>query len=275
LSLIKEFNLKYKKGFKMKKIIFVSLMLSLFFSAALTQSQTYKLRDFIAKKDVKNYDEKVKENAIYPEEMKYIVHSFTLSEGENIIDKGTIYRQFYKNGTYESFYAISEKNTFKMCYWSDPTALITANVNKLEYCVEDNINNILFPMVIRGYAKILKSGSVEKKFKNIKFKLNKLQTKKENGISMTTFKVESNPQVIEGTIETYKGLIVLRGNLKINNDLAKRSGLKLLFSHDDLPKSSIINLTFDYSYFEKTIPKVFVEMSLDEILAKYKSIDCD
>lgn len=259
----------------MKKLIFTSILSITFLSTILLFSQSFKLKDYFQKKNVKNYDEKVAENSIYPEEMKFIVHSFTLSEKDNVLDKGTIYRQFYKNGTYESFYAVSEKNTYKMCYWSDPTALITANVNKLEYCVEDNINNILFPMVIRGYAKILKSGSVEKKFKNIKFKINKLQTKKENGFNMTTFKVESNPQVIEGTIEAYKGLIVLRGNLQINNDLAKRSGLKLLFSHDDLPKATIINLTFDYNYFNNTKPKVFQEMGIEEIVKKYTSIDCD
>lgn len=259
----------------MKKVLFVLITISVFTANLSVFSQSFKLRDYFDKKNVKDYEEKVTENAIYPEEMKYIVHNFTISEGENTIDKGVIYRQFYKNGLYESFYALSDKNTYKICYWSDPSALITANVNKLEYCVEQNINNILFPMVIRGYAKILKSGNVEKKFKNIKFKLIKLQTKKENGLNMTTFKVESTPNVIEGTIEAYKGLVVLRGNLKINNDLAKRSGLKLLFSHDDLPKSSILNLTFDYNYFEVNKPKQFLDMGIDDIVKNYTKIDCD
>ncbi|OGU61032.1 MAG: hypothetical protein A2X64_10335 [Ignavibacteria bacterium GWF2_33_9] len=258
----------------MKKLFFIILIFSLLLPN-LSSAQTIKLKTYFSKQKVAGYNQKETENRIYPEEMKYIIHNFTLSEEDNVIDKGIIYRQFFKNGIYESFYAISDKNTFKMCYWSDPTALVTANVNKMEYCVEGDINNILFPMVIRGYAKILKTGAVEKKFKNITFKLTKLQTKKEGKYPITTFKVESNPKVMEGTIETYKGLIVLRGNLKINNDLAKRSGLKLLFSHDDLPKATIINLSFDYTYFDTPKPKKFLEMGIDDIVKKYKSIVCD
>ena len=259
----------------MKKRVFQILMLTAFFSVCVLFSQDFHLKDFFDKSKVKDYEKKVLENEIYPEQNKFIVHNFTISEKDFVIDKGVIYRQFFKKGTYESFFAVSERQTYKICYWSDPTALITANVNKLEYCIEEDINNILFPMVIRGYSKILKSGKVEKKFKNMTFTVKKLSTKKEKDIRMTTFQVTSTPKVIEGTIEAYNGLIVLRGNLKINNDLAKRSGLKLLFSHDDLPKSSIINLTFDYNYFENKKPDKFTEIDIEEVIKKYTNIECD
>ncbi len=261
----------------MKKTTIIYSIIFVFLGTILLYSQNIKLKNYFDQNKVKDYKERVQENTIYPEDMKFIVHSFELSEGKSktSLDKGTIYRQFYKNGRYETFYAVSDKKMYRVSYWSDPTALITANINKSEYCVEKNINNILFPMVLRGYAKILKKGSYEKKFKNITFIIKKLSEKKENGNLFVTFQVSSSPSVIDGTIEAYKGSIVLRGNLTIDNDLAKRSGLKLIFSHDDLPKTSIINLKFDYNYMENKKPSVFMEQGLDEIIKKFEKIECD
>jgi len=75
-----------------------------------------KLKNYFDTNSVKNYKEKVQDNKIYPEEMMYLVHNFVISEGKSNIsvDKGTIYRQFYKNGIYETFYAVSDKNMFRV-----------------------------------------------------------------------------------------------------------------------------------------------------------------
>ena len=258
----------------MKKTVVFSLIIMFALSANLF-SQSIKLRDYVNTKDVKDYKQNLKESEIYNDESKYIVHTFELLSNNQLIDKGKIYRQFYKKGNYESLYSVSDKKLFQVSYWSDPTALITANINKSEYCVEKNINNILFPMVIRGYAKILKSGNVEKKFKDIKFILTKDKNYKSNEKNMTKFNVTSEPKVIEGNIETMNGMIVVKGDLTIDNDLAKRSGLKLIFSHSDLPNMVKIQLKFDCLYFDAKKPANFMEMGIDEIISKYQKIECD
>ncbi|MBM2814787.1 MAG: hypothetical protein HW421_1549 [Ignavibacteria bacterium] len=259
----------------MKKNYFIGTLIICFLSFGIIFSQSLKLKDYLNPKDVSDYKVKVKENAIYKDEMKFIVHNFEVSANEQFIDKGKIYRQFFKNGIYESFYSQSNKGIFKVSYWSDPTALITANIIKKEYCVETNINNTLFPMVLRGYAKILKSGVVEKKYQNIKFALKKLKTYKEKGMDIVSFGVTSEPKVLEGTIETLGGVLVLKGNIIIDNDLAKRSGFKLIFSHSDLPNTVKINLKFDYEYIDKKKPEGFMELGIDEIIKNYTKVDCD
>ncbi|MDQ1265873.1 MAG: hypothetical protein QG635_1025 [Bacteroidota bacterium] len=259
----------------MKRNYFIVMLLISFLCGGILYSQPMKLRDYINPGKVSDYKEKAKENAIYLDEMKFIVHNFDISANNQFIDKGKIYRQFYKNGIYESLYSQSNKGIFKVSYWSDPTALITANIIKKEYCVEKNINNTLFPMVIRGYAKILKSGVVEKKFQNIKFILKKGKTYKDKNLNIVVFQVTSEPKVIEGTIETLNGNLVLRGNLTIDNDLSKRSGFKLIFSHSDLPNMSKINLKFDYEYIDTKKPAGFLELGIEEILKKYEKVDCD
>lgn len=259
----------------MKKNYLAAVLFFNFICLGILFSQSIKLKDYFKPQDVSNYKEKVKENAIYPDETKYIIHNFEVTSNNQFIDKGKIYRQFFKNGIYESFYLQSNKGIFKVSYWSDPTALVTANLSKKEYCVDTNINNRLFPMILRGYAKMLKAGVLEKKFKNIKFILKKLKSYNDKGLEIVVFHVNTEPQVIEGTIETLKGVLVLKGSVVIDNDLAKRSGFKLIFSHADLPNMTKLNLKFDYEYIDKTKPEKFLEMGIEEIVKKYDNIDCD
>lgn len=259
----------------MKKLVVFSLVaLSMIFAVNIF-SQKMKLKDFFSSDKVKDYSAKVKENTIYKDSTKFIVHNFEISSNGQVIEKGNIYRQFYKNGLYEAFYILGDKKLVNVAYWNDPTALVTANANKLEYCVESNINAVLFPMVIRGYSKMIKSGAVKKQFKNTEFEIEKIKTYKENNIEFTTYKVSTKPNVVSGTITCADKILVVKGEVTVDNDNAKRSGLKGLFAFTDAPKAVKYTLKFDYSYFNIARPQKFSEIGLDEIMSKYKKIECD
>ena len=259
----------------MKRLSVLVLVLTFIITTIQVISQMPKLKDYIDPKNVKDYKSKVKESAIYTDEMKYIIHNFEIYNGSQLLEKGKIYREFFKNGSYESFYILGEKGLFKIAYWSDPTALITCNLRKSEYCIENDINARLFPFIIRGYAKLLKSGAVEKPFKKVNIKLSKKNTYKENKNEMTVYEVVSTPNVISGTITCMNKSLIVKGDLLIDNDNAKRSGLKGLFAQTELPSAMKLTLKFDLNYFETKKPSQFQEINLEDILKKYTKIDCD
>ena len=238
-------------------------------------SQNAKLKDYLDPKNIKDYQEKVKESELYKIDSRYIVHNFEVLINDQQVEKGKIYRKFFKKGAYESFHIAGDKNLVKVGYWNDPTALITANYLKKDYCVEKNINPVLFPMIIRGYAKIWKSGTLEKKFKNITFQLKKGKDFSDKHGKLSQFKVITNPKVMEGTISFNEDGLVAQGELTLYPDNIQRSGLKELFSFDALSKKASVVLKFQTEYIETNKPAKFIDVDLENIIKNLEKIECD
>ena len=257
----------------MKKSIILSSLIVIFTLIAISQQK--KLEDYFNPKDVKNYDKKVEENTIYKAESKYIVHNFEIFVNNQSAEKGVIFRQFVKKGAYESFYLAGNKNLVNVGYWNDPTALVTANYRKSSFCVEDNINACLFPMIIRGYSKVWKEGTLEKSFKNIKFKLEKSGTVTSNKRKLKKFRVITVPNIMEGTISFTGDGLVAEGDLDLHQQNISRSGLREIFSFEGLDKKAALKLKFDLKSIDNSKPKNFKDLELDIIVKNFKKIDCE
>jgi hypothetical protein len=262
-----------KDLFNRTSILFSIGLLCLIFVGV--NSQTVKLKTYLDTSKIKDYNSQVVENQIYADEMNYLVHKFEIYSNNQLIETGNIYRAFFRKGAFESFYIAGDNGIVNIGYWSDPTALITSNVNKKEYCIEKDVNARLFPFVLRGYAKMLKSGSLEKPFKKTKYKLTKLSSQEVDGNEYTTYNITSKPNVISGTITCLNKIMIVKADIVIDNDNATRCGLKGLLAFAELPPATKMNLKFDINSMSKTKEKNFRELDIEQIIKNYEKTDCD
>ena len=137
--------------------LFTKLALTLFVFPLVMHSQESEdqIGNSLDTKKSKKVDHsaQVKAKMLYSEKAKYVVYNYSMKDGSNTLSDGKIYRKFSDNGIHERFYINGKDETIRFAYFSDPSALVTSNINKSEYCTYRDEFSVLYPFMMRGMVK--------------------------------------------------------------------------------------------------------------------------
>jgi len=260
---------------KKKTLLIGLLMCLLVISAGFAQRKPDKLKKVIGEDPKENFLKDINHDMLYTIKSKYIVHSYELMEEGKTKEKGKVFRKILQHGLYETFYIMGDREMLRIAYWSDPTAMITTDINKSEYCVYSDKFSVLYPFIMRGIASVLKEGKEKKMFKGIEVRFEKQSSFQEKGLNLTRYYITTQPKVFSGTVVCLNSDLILKGNLTIYNENAERKGLKGLFIPTGVSESGIYNFTFLLDYFDKREPDPFYEIDLDHIIKHFEKIECE
>lgn len=261
----------------MKLLAKLLIILVAFTSSLISQNKEDQLGTSLDPKKGKKIDHssQVKSKMLYADKSKHIVYNYTMKEGNNNLSDGKIYRKFTDNGIYETFYITGNKESIRFAYFSDPTALITSNINKSEYCTFRDEFSVLYPFMMRGMVKSMKSKSLEQTFKKIKITLEKKGTEKSGNLTLTKYEVKTTPSIFSGEIYCHKNEMILKGSLTINNKNVYASGLKGFAFMPNVANATNVNFNFNYEYYDNNEPKPFYQIQIDEMIKHFEKVDCN
>ncbi len=210
---------------------------------------------------------------LYNTKSKHLIHNFKITEKNNILEKGKIYRYFNDYGMFESMYIHGSEA--RIVYSTEPSGMVNADIsNKEIHVYPKKSEKVLYLFIMRTMAKALESGNQQVTVKDITLKLEKQKDKKEGDRIYSFYKVTTNPKIISGDIVCVDDIIIIQLNLQIfirNARSYEFEDMFLLPEHFQYDRINMSYTTDEYDYpgseifyYKKDIDKILKDKNYEK-----------
>ncbi len=241
-----------------KPMLIIPLGMALVFSVVFSQSRNSSWDDYV----------------LYNTKSKHLIHNFKITEKNNVLEKGKIYRYFNNYGLFESMYIHGSEA--RIVYSTEPSGMVNADIgNKEIHVYPKKSEKVLYLFIMRTMAKALESGTQQVTVKDINLKLEKTRDKKEGDRIYSFYKVATNPKIITGDIVCIDDIIIIQLNLQIFIRNARSYEFEDMFLLPEHFQYDKINLSYtsdeyDYPgseifYYQKDIDKLLNDKNYEKI----------
>jgi hypothetical protein len=242
----------------LKALIIIPLSIATVISLVFSQPKTSSWDDYV----------------LYNTKSKHLIHNFKITEKNNILEKGKIYRYYNDYGIFESMYIHGSEA--RIVYSTEPSGMVNADIsNKEIHVYPKKSEKVLYLFIMRTMAKALESGTQQVTVRDINLKLEKQKDKKEGDRVYSFYKVTTNPKIVTGDIVCVDDIIIIQLDLQIyirNARSFEFEDMFLLPEHFQYDKINLSYTTDEYDYpgseifyYKKDINKLLNDKNYERI----------